>query len=73
MCKILPPKTKSISKRDKFEIVGVDKKWSKEKQKEHLTKEFAKWNALVNHKDKNMAKRAKEMLELIAECKKELI
>ena len=42
----------NIHKRDKYEAVGIDKKWSKEKLEEHLTNEFGKWNALINHKDK---------------------
>lgn len=62
----------NLHKRDKYEAVGIDKKWSKEKQEEHLTNEFGKWNALINHKDKKLAIKAKRMLELISEIKKEL-
>ena len=63
---------KSLHKRDKYDVVGIDKKWSKDKQKEHLTSEFGKWNAVINHKDKNLAIKARQMLEIIAEIRKEL-
>ena len=54
------------------EMLGIKKDWPKDKAKEHLRKEFQKWNnRLSNLDDENEKKNAQRMLDLIAKARKE--
>ena len=64
--------TGSIEDRKKklASLIGFDTSSSKDEIKKYLTKEFAKWNAMINLKDQKKKDRAEEMLKLIAEARK---
>ncbi len=51
-------------------LIGFNTSSSKDEIKKYLTKEFAKWNAMINLKDQKKKDRAEEMLKLIAEARK---
>ena len=54
------------------EMLGIKKDWSKAKIKEHLRKEFQKWNNRIsNMENENERKNAQRMLDLIAKARKE--
>lgn len=53
------------------EIVGIDETWSRERIREHLRSEFAKWNARLNNlTDPDERANAQSMLDLIADLRK---
>ncbi len=53
------------------EIIGIDESWSRDRIREHLRGEFAKWNARLNNlSDPAERANAQSMLDLIAELRK---
>lgn len=48
------------------EVLGITSDMSKEKTRQHLNKEFSKWNYRVTNTDANIQNQADEMLKLIA-------
>jgi hypothetical protein len=55
--------------RDAADVLGVTCDMNREKTREYLNKEYAKWNARVTSCDPNVQTQADQMLKLIAEAR----
>jgi len=58
---------------NKFSAIGISRGMPREKIKAAILEEFRKWRARQNNSDASVRIRAKEMLDLIAEARKELL
>lgn len=67
MEKVLPVVMHEV--RDIETILGIDSAMSKEKVREHLNKEYSKWNSRVTNADPDIQNQADQMLSLIAEAR----
>jgi len=54
-------------------IVGITPEMDKDQIRKHLNKEYRKWNARVSHDDEKIRARAEQMIEHIAEARKQYI
>jgi len=55
--------------RDIETILGISSDMSKEKVRQHLNKEYSKWNSRVTNADPDIQNQADQMLNLIAEAR----
>jgi tellurite resistance protein len=67
MEKVLPVAMHEV--RDIETILGIDSAMSREKVREHLNKEYSKWNSRVTNSDPDIQNQADQMLSLIAEAR----
>ena len=54
-------------------VLGVTSNMSKEKTRQHLNKEYSKWNARVTNSDPQIQAQADQMLSLIAESRRQYV
>ena len=54
-------------------LLGITSDMSQEKAREHLNKEYAKWNSRVTNSDPKIQSQADQMLRLIAEARTQLV
>ena len=52
-------------------VFGITKSMSKDEKLKTLRKEWSRWNALTNHKDKTIRSRGREMSNLAANLRKQ--
>ena len=71
MEKILPVGMHEVE--DVEVILGVTSDMSKDETRQHLNKEYRKWNARVTNFDSEIQTQADHMLNLIAEARSEYI
>ena len=71
MGKILPVSMYEV--KDAEAILGVTSDMSEEKTREHLNKEFIKWNSRVTNSNPEIQTQAEQMLELIAEARSQYV
>ena len=67
MEKVLPIDMHEV--RDIETILGISSDMSKEKVRQHLNKEYSKWNSRVTNADPDIQNQADQMLNLIAEAR----
>jgi len=67
MEKVLPVDMHEV--RDIETILGISSDMSREKVRQHLNKEYSKWNSRVTNADPNIQNQADQMLSLIAEAR----
>ena len=67
MEKVLPIEMHEV--RDIETILGISSDMSKEKVRQHLNKEYSKWNSRVTNADPDIQNQADQMLNLIAEAR----
>jgi tellurite resistance protein len=67
MEKVLPIDMHEV--RDIETILGISSDMSKEKVRQHLNKEYSKWNSRVTNADPGIQNQADQMLNLIAEAR----
>jgi len=67
MEKILPMDMHEV--KDVEAILGITSDMSKEKARQHLNKEYSKWNSRVTNSDPEIQTQADQMLKLIAEAR----
>jgi tellurite resistance protein len=67
MEKILP--VSMHEERDIETILGINSDMSREKVRQHLNKEYSKWNSRVTNSDPDIQNQADQMLSLIAEAR----
>lgn len=67
MEKVLPVDMHEV--RDIETILGISSDMSKEKVRQHLNKEYSKWNARVTNANPDIQNQADQMLNLIAEAR----
>lgn len=57
-----------------FALLGIDKSWSKDRIRSHLTTEYRKWNSRATVlEDPEERRKAEEMVQLIVEARKALV
>jgi len=71
MGKILPVSMYEV--KDAEVILGVTSDMSEEKTREHLNKEFIKWNSRVTNSNPEIQTQAEQMLKLIAEARSQYV
>jgi len=71
MERILPVNIHQV--KDIEVVLGVNSDMSKEKTRQHLNKQYSKWNARVTNADSEIQDQADQMLKLIAEARSEYI
>lgn len=54
-------------------LVGISSSMTKEEIRKHLNAEYRKWNARVSHDDQAIRERAEQMIEHIAEARKQYL
>jgi len=69
MEKILPVGIHEV--QDSRAVLGITDDMSDEQVKQHLTREYAKWNSRVTNPDPEVRNQADQMLKLIAEVREE--
>ena len=67
MEKVLPVSMHEV--RDIETILGIDSAMSRENVRQHLNKEYSKWNSRVTNSDPDIQNQADQMLSLIAEAR----
>ena len=67
MEKVLPIDMHEVT--DVEAVLGLTSDMSKDKARQHLNKEYSKWNARVTHADPGIQSQADQMLKLIAEAR----
>ena len=68
--KILPVAMQEVVDADR--LLGLGPDMTESQQREHLRREYKRWNARVTHSDANVRKQAEEMLDLIAKTRNKL-
>lgn len=71
MEKVLPVDMHEV--RDMEAILGVSSDMSRERARQHLNKEYSKWNSRVTNSDPEIQTQADQMLKLIAEARSQYI
>jgi len=71
MEKVLPIHMHKV--KDVEAILGITSDMSKERTRQHLNKEYSKWNSRVTNSDPNVQTQADQMLKLIAEARSECV
>jgi tellurite resistance protein len=69
--KILP--IDMLEVKDVETILGITSDMNKEKARQHLNKEYSKWNARVTNADPEVQSQADQMLQLIAEARSQYV
>ena len=71
MEKVLPIDMHEV--RDVETILGITSNMSKEKTRQHLNKEYSKWNSRVTNSDPEIQSQADQMLKLITEARSQYV
>ena len=69
--KVLPVNIHEV--KDAEVVLGVTSDMSGEKARQHLNREYSKWNSRVTNSDPEIQAQADEMLSLIAEARREYV
>lgn len=71
MEKVLPVEMHEV--KDVEAILGIRSDMSKEKTRQHLNREYSKWNSRVTNSDPEIQSQADQMLKLIAEARSQYV
>jgi len=71
MEKVLPVEMHEI--KDVEAILGIRSDMSREKTRQHLNREYSKWNSRVTNSDPEIQSQADQMLKLIAEARSQYV
>ncbi|MFH1718360.1 MAG: tellurite resistance TerB family protein [Planctomycetota bacterium] len=71
MEKVLPVEMHEV--RDIETILGISSDMSREKTRQHLNREYSKWNSRVTNADPEVQSQADQMLKLIAEARSQYV
>ncbi len=71
MAKVLPVEMHEV--KDVEAILGIRSDMSREKTRQHLNREYSKWNSRVTNSDPEIQSQADQMLKLIAEARSQYV